>query len=62
MTLWALAAVGPAIESPKAIAAAVSQETNELRMSFPIRTLERARASAYREEDRSAKPDSLRHV
>jgi hypothetical protein len=34
------------------------QETNELRMSFPIRTLERARASAYREEDRSAKPDS----
>jgi hypothetical protein len=58
MTLWAFAIVGPAIGSPKAIVAAVSQKTNELRMSFPIRTPERARASAYREEDRSAKPDS----
>src|SRR3984957_130874 len=35
MTLWAFAAVGPATSSPKAIVAAVSHETDELRMSLP---------------------------
>src|ERR1700722_8017780 len=35
MTLWAFAAVGPATWSPKAIVAAVSHETNKLRMSLP---------------------------
>jgi hypothetical protein len=35
MMLWALAALGTPKASPKAIAAAVSQETNELRMLLP---------------------------
>jgi hypothetical protein len=38
MTLWAFAAFTPATENPKAIAAAASHETNELRMSLPVRT------------------------
>jgi hypothetical protein len=56
ITLWAFAAVGPPKASPKTIAAAVSKEQNELRMSLPKPHPGMGRgAPAYREPDRSAK-------
>jgi hypothetical protein len=55
ITLWAFAAVGPPKASPKTIAAAVSKEPSELRISFPKPHPGMGAALAYREPDRSAK-------
>ena len=44
------------MENPKTIAAAVNHETNELRISVPIGAPGKGAVSAYREQDRSAKP------
>jgi hypothetical protein len=55
MTLSAFAVFRPAMENPKTIAAAVIHETNELRISVPIRAQGKGAVSAYREECRFAK-------
>ena len=56
MTLSAFAVLRPAMENPKAIAAAVNHETNELRISVPIGVPGKGAVSTYRERDRFAKP------
>jgi hypothetical protein len=56
MTLSAFAVLRPAMDNPKAIAAAVNHETNELRISVPIRAQGKGPVTAYREQSRSAKP------
>ena len=56
MTLSAFAALRPAMENPKVIAAAVDHQTNELRISVPIRAQGKGAVTAYREQSRSAKP------
>jgi hypothetical protein len=56
MTLCAFAAVTPAMENPKTIAATINHETNESRISVPIRAPGKGAVSAYREQNRFAKP------
>jgi hypothetical protein len=55
MTLSAFAADDATIGAPKTIAAAVPQETKELRMSLPQTAPSIGPLLAYREEERSAK-------
>jgi hypothetical protein len=56
MTLSAFAVLRPATENPKAITTAVTHETNELRISVPIRAQGKGAVTAYCEQSRSAKP------
>lgn len=56
MTLSAFAVFRPAMENPQTITAAVNRETNELRISVPIRAQGKGAMTAYREQSRSAKP------
>jgi hypothetical protein len=56
MTLCAFAAFTPPMENPKTIADAVNHETNELRISVPIGAPDKGTVSAYREQNRFAKP------
>ena len=44
------------MENPKTIADAVNHETNELRISVPIGAPDKGTVSAYREQNRFAKP------
>jgi len=44
------------MENPKMIAAAVNHETNELRISVPIRAQGKGAVTAYCEQSRAAKP------